>query len=223
MEVSLHRTRALLGEKVIRLRHLETSLQRLYEKEKPMDLMDDSKLNASAIRGREDATLSDVSSHSSSGFSSTDFHTDNAATIGHIKKDMMFQESSEIMQSLENLNAEIREIWDILSKQQTHGLPPPPPIDHEIKWTMFGAAAQPTTAIPTLADRLETYRHITGRNTNPFLTSASTVANTIVSQAPLAAHYTTSLVERTRDLRNWLKQAKTENEVMNAMGQQTTI
>lgn len=112
MEVSLHRTRALLGEKVIRLRHLEHSLQRLYEKEKPIDLQHDDRL----LR-KEDATLSDVSSHSSSGFSSTDFNTD---TIHGQKKDAL-QESSEIIQSLENLNAEIREIWEILSKQQIHG------------------------------------------------------------------------------------------------------
>lgn len=91
---------------------------------------------------------------------------------------------------------------------------------------MFGPAGSPTTTIPSLQDRLETYRHITGRNTNPFLTSASSVANTIVSQAPLAAHYTSSLIERTRDLRNWLKQAKTENDILsttNRGGQQTTI
>uniref|UniRef100_A0A336MV13 CSON008022 protein n=1 Tax=Culicoides sonorensis TaxID=179676 RepID=A0A336MV13_CULSO len=184
MEVSLHRTRALLGEKVIRLRHLEHSLQRVYEKEKPLDLQnEENKLNR-----KEDATLSDVSSHSSSGFSSTDMHTD---TIQGQRKDL-FQESSEIMQSLENLNAEI--------------------------------PGSPTTTVPSLQDRLETYRHITGRNTNPFLTSATSVANTIVSQAPLAAHYTSSLVERTRDLRNWLKQAKTENEILSTnRGQQTTI
>lgn len=215
MEVGLHRTKALLGEKVIRLRHLENSLQRLYEKEKPLEL-DENKMNR-----REDGTLSDVSSHSSSGFSSTDFHTDNVASQ---KKDML-QESSEIMQSLENLNTEIREIWGILSKQQNNGLPPPPLIETEIKWAMFGGRVQPATStVPTLSDRLETYRHITGRNTNPFITTASNVANTIVSQPPLAAHYTTSLVlQRTRDLRNWLKQAKTENEVMKTMSHQTTI
>lgn len=113
MEVSLHRTRALLGEKVIRLRHLEHSLQCVYEKEKPLDLQsEDNKLNR-----KEDATLSDVSSHSSSGFSSTDMNTD---TLQGQRKDLL-QESSEIMQSLENLNAEIREIWDILSKQQIQG------------------------------------------------------------------------------------------------------
>ncbi|XP_063709582.1 centrosomal protein of 164 kDa [Culicoides brevitarsis] len=220
MEVSLHRTRALLGEKVIRLRHLEHSLQRVYEKEKPLDLQsDDNKLNR-----KEDATLSDVSSHSSSGFSSTDMNTD---TLQGQRKDLL-QESSEIMHSLENLNAEIREIWDILSKQQIQGLPAPPAptYEQEIKWTMFGPAGSPTTTVPSLQDRLETYRHITGRNTNPFLTSPSSVANS-VPLAPLAAHYTSSLVERTRDLRNWLKQAKTENEVLatttNRGGQQTTI
>lgn len=113
MEVSLHRTRALLGEKVIRLRHLEHSLQRVYEKEKPLDLQSDD----NKISRKDDATLSDVSSHSSSGFSSTDMNTD---TLQGQRKDLL-QESSEIMQSLENLNAEIREIWDILSKQQIQG------------------------------------------------------------------------------------------------------
>lgn len=42
--------------------------------------------------------------------------------------------------------------------------------------------------------------------------STPAAATTIVSQSPLAAHYTTSVVERTRDLRNWLKNAKTEHE-----------
>lgn len=32
-----------------------------------------------------------------------------------------FQESNEIIQSLENLNSEIREIWEVLSKQQKEG------------------------------------------------------------------------------------------------------
>lgn len=42
------------------------------------------------------------------------------------------QESSEIIQSLENLNSEIREIWEVLKKQHQSGqetitlLPPPP-------------------------------------------------------------------------------------------------
>lgn len=103
MEVNLHRTRSLLGEKVIRLRHLEQSLQRA-------NIQNDQK--------HEDATLSDISSHSaSSGISSTEF-----ATGDNIGKSLLssekFQESSEIIQSLENLNSEIREIWDVLRTQQ---------------------------------------------------------------------------------------------------------
>lgn len=107
MEVSLHRTRSLLGEKVIRLRHLEQSLQRL-----------------SSTNKQEDATLSDLSSHSaSSGISSTEFATATDNNLAAGLKTVQFreehlQESSEIMQSLENLNSEIREIWDVLNKQQ---------------------------------------------------------------------------------------------------------
>lgn len=106
MEVSLHRTRSLLGEKVIRLRHLEQSLQRM-----------------SVPNRQEDTTLSDISSHSaSSGISSTEFATATDNVLGNGKtvqfRDENFQESSEIIQSLENLNSEIREIWDVLNKQQ---------------------------------------------------------------------------------------------------------
>lgn len=100
MEVNLHRTRSLLGEKVIRLRHLEQSLQRA-------NIQNDPK--------HDDATLSDLSSHSaSSGISSTEFQEGGyGKVIGE-----RFQESSEIIQSLENLNSEIREIWDVLRTQQ---------------------------------------------------------------------------------------------------------
>lgn len=114
MEVNLHRTRALLGEKVIRLRHLEQSLSRIYEKEKPtMDLL--------GIETKEDATLSDLSSHSSSGFSSTDFASGADTQNINRRKDIYHQESTECIQNLEILNAEIREILDILGKNQQHG------------------------------------------------------------------------------------------------------
>lgn len=115
MEVNLHRTRALLGEKVIRLRHLEQSLQRLYDSKEPHL----NAFNAATDNHRDDATISDLSSHSSSGFSSTDFASD---THGNGQRKDMYQESTEIIQSLEQLNAEIRDIWDILSKQQTQGI-----------------------------------------------------------------------------------------------------
>lgn len=115
MEVNLHRTRALLGEKVIRLRHLEQSLQRLYDSKEPHL----NAFNAATDNHRDDATISDLSSHSSSGFSSTDFASD---THGNGQRKDMYQESTEIIQSLEQLNAEIRDIWEILSKQQTQGM-----------------------------------------------------------------------------------------------------
>lgn len=68
-------------------------------------------------------------------------------------------------------------------------------------------------SIPTLADRLETYRQLaSGRMQNSII-----AANTIVSQNPRAVSYTTSLVERTRDLRNWLRQAKNEHELLSSM------
>lgn len=113
MEVNLHRTRALLGEKVIRLRHLEQSLLRIYEKEKPV-------LDLLGVEPKDDATLSDLSSHSSSGFSSTDFASGAADTQNMLnkRKDLYHQESSECIQNLEILNAEIREILDILGKGQ---------------------------------------------------------------------------------------------------------
>lgn len=84
----------------------------------------------------------------------------------------------------------------------------------------------------TLADRLETYRQLaSGRmplsssNTTPTLNpsismhSQSMGANTVVSQSPLAQRYKTSLVERTQDLRNWLRQAKAEHELLSGTQQ----
>lgn len=132
MEVSLHRTRALLGEKVIRLRHLEQSLQRVYEQEKPQ-VADEPEATSNkhkllAVVHKEDATVSDLSSHSSSGFSSTDYATETnllpMATTGKRGggNELVPESSADIIQSLEFLNSEIREIWEILSKQQrSHG------------------------------------------------------------------------------------------------------
>ncbi|GAB0098964.1 uncharacterized protein DMENIID0001_147770 [Sergentomyia squamirostris] len=234
MEVNLHRTRALLGEKVIRLRHLEQSLQRVYEREKP-NLMERQHLNP-----RDDATLSDVSSsHSSSGFSSTDFITDTNHHGGRQQREL-YQEPTDIIQNLEHLNAEIKEIWEILSKQQAHGLPPPPTNSYRQEgcWStspntahmMFPAQATnaPSSSLPapmqpikistTLADRVESYKQATvvrASNTPAMATpSASATVHTIISQSPLAGHYTTSLVERTRNLKIWLNQAKTEHEML---------
>lgn len=80
----------------------------------------------------------------------------------------------------------------------------------------------------TLADRLETYRQLaSGRislsssNAAPTMNpiSQSLGANTVVSQSPLAQRYKTSLVERTQDLRNWLRQAKAEHELLSGAQQ----
>lgn len=87
--------------------------------------------------------------------------------------------------------------------------------------------AQP---IPTLADRLETYRQIAANRTSGNVAAGGasgiipslTAANMIVSQSPMAGSYTTSLVERTQDLRNWLRQAKNEHELL-SIGQQTNL
>lgn len=70
MEVSLHRTKSLLGEKVIHLKHLEQSLERVATAKRNENDGTPSK--------NDELTLSDMSS-ASSGFSSTDLGTD---TIG---------------------------------------------------------------------------------------------------------------------------------------------
>lgn len=77
--------------------------------------------------------------------------------------------------------------------------------------------------IPTLADRLETYRlmamgkkPVTG--THNIIGAVGGGVGTMVTQSPLATSYTTTLVEKTRDLRNWLRQAKTEQELLNKTG-----
>ncbi|XP_043789876.1 centrosomal protein of 164 kDa-like isoform X7 [Apis laboriosa] len=67
MEVNLHRTKSLLGEKVIHLRHLEQSLERVVNAK--------TNENDGNATKNEELTLSDMSSVSS-GISSTDLGTD---------------------------------------------------------------------------------------------------------------------------------------------------
>lgn len=74
MEVSLHRTRSLLGEKVIHLRHLEQSLERVANA-KRSDYKSPTPAAATTGSKSDEVTLSDMSS-ASSGFSSTDLGTD---------------------------------------------------------------------------------------------------------------------------------------------------
>ncbi|BFG00030.1 uncharacterized protein DMAD_00123 [Drosophila madeirensis] len=238
IEVNLHRTRALLGEKVIRLKHLEQSLLRMYEQEN----------RGADLEHKDDAaTLSDLSSHSSSGFSSNDFAS--GADL-HKRREYFQQESIEWVQNLEVLNEEICEILDMLGQKQqkqhhqqslsTMTIQFP----NDLKWAHMLSQQANVTAIvapfqtsnstsshglsessgigavpmpqpiPTLADRLETYRHLTSGRLHNSMGGASLAANTIVSKNPRAVNYSTSLVERTRDLRDWLRQAKTEHEFL---------
>lgn len=227
MEVSVHRTRALLGEKIIRLRHLEHSLRRISQprKKESFSVKNKDLLGRLGMRSHskdDDGTLSDLSSHSgSSGFSSTDFNvsdTHNAVSAGgnrtsleqnrrHFQNNM--QESSEIIQSLENLNSEIREIWEVLKKQHQSGqggntaLPPPPLIYSDLGWPTFSLS-------PPVPFR------------NTVITSSSNVQKPVAQQyktqvtaSSNLGHVTTvvdsSLIDRTRSLRDWLKAARSSS------------
>ncbi|XP_059482656.1 centrosomal protein of 164 kDa [Neocloeon triangulifer] len=137
MEVSLHRTRSLLGEKIIRLRQLEHSLQQL---------------SSTANRNKStDATLSDLSSHSgSSGFSSND-HANDTKT-GHNPKCPKHSESSEIIRSLETLNSDIRSLWDLLQRHNVEKIPTgPPPL-------LVPGSESPWPALANLAEQLQQIR-----------------------------------------------------------------
>lgn len=111
----------------------------------------------------------------------------------------------------------------------------PPQIAHQ-QQSASTVLHTPVQSIPTLADRLETYRQLTATRVSTStgaiavntgvnsgsqsiiagLMSTAAAANTIVSQSPLGI-YTTSLVEHTQELRNWLKQAKTEHEMLSGV------
>ncbi|KAH8273270.1 hypothetical protein KR018_001662, partial [Drosophila ironensis] len=244
MEVNLHRTRSLLGEKIIRLRYLEQNLLRIYEKE----------MLGPDLESKDDAaTLSDISSHSSSGFSSTDFLS---AADFYKRKDYFQQESNDCIQNLEILNFEIREILDILGQVQQHHEKVTPSVafipmilkselrlsnsinqhslatapahyesnvpDNTVAADSAGDSvvfAQPS--IPSLADRLETYRQVAvGRMQNSF-GGTNLTSNKMNAQSPRAANYTTCLVERTREMRNWLRQAK--RDLLVSVGQTTAM
>lgn len=66
----------------------------------------------------QDTTLSDISSHSS-GFSSTEGHSDTNRNAKHITHSAVdYEHSTEIINSLQTLNTEIRDIWQVLNSQQ---------------------------------------------------------------------------------------------------------
>lgn len=79
-------------------------------------------------------------------------------------------------------------------------------------------ASAPTTttappSIPTLADRLQNYRQQAA-----LVNAQSTIVTTNATQGA-----TTSLVERTRNLRHWLKQAGVDNNAGEGNVQQANL
>lgn len=124
------------------------------------------------------------------------------------------------------------------------GLTPPPsilykdlnwPMNHSAFYHLPDAANQPNMGfvpMPTLADRLETYRQLAaGRNALTNAASASAPPNPAMVAPVLGGHANPAglasdpyaanhnLIERTQDLRNWLKQAKSEHELLNGSKQ----
>ncbi|XP_070168984.1 calponin homology domain-containing protein DDB_G0272472 isoform X2 [Polyergus mexicanus] len=216
MEVSLHRTRSLLGEKVIHLKHLEQSLERVANDKR-------NENDASSIKNDE-LTLSDMSS-ASSGFSSTDLGTDT-----FIDKPDHYQESTEIIASLENLNSEIREIWDVLNKRQDSNIPPTPALMYSyLRWLRFHhLTAQPNSmqgafGTPNIQSNILSQLTVAQPPT--------TTTQNIIAQYGPNSGFTTSvgtvernasnLMERTRNLRDWLRQARVESTDLISPGQAT--
>nr|XP_029721222.1 centrosomal protein of 164 kDa-like [Aedes albopictus]XP_029721223.1 centrosomal protein of 164 kDa-like [Aedes albopictus]XP_029721224.1 centrosomal protein of 164 kDa-like [Aedes albopictus]XP_029721226.1 centrosomal protein of 164 kDa-like [Aedes albopictus]XP_029721227.1 centrosomal protein of 164 kDa-like [Aedes albopictus] len=192
MEVSLHRTRALLGEKVIRLRHLERSLQKLSEKDRPT-LTENIEIN---MKPKE--TLSDLSSYSSSGFSSTDVPTEH----NNGRRPFGGHEPNETLKYLEHLHSEIQDIWNILNPNHA------PSGYEELDYLnnpsqhFCDIVMSPKPGTPGLGGNGPSHQQ------------------TLASKQHLQYHpqqhhqYTANLLEKTRDLKNWLRQAKSEHELL---------
>ncbi|XP_038212600.1 centrosomal protein of 164 kDa isoform X1 [Zerene cesonia] len=94
LEVALHRARALLGEKEIRLRHIERALRRLAPRAPP----------AHAAPAAQEATTSEASSGSEAG---------NEAEAG-----------GAVLRSLRALHADVRDIWRALDVRRPHTASP---------------------------------------------------------------------------------------------------
>ncbi|XP_051169688.1 centrosomal protein of 164 kDa isoform X3 [Leptopilina boulardi] len=216
MEVSLHRTRSLLGEKVIHLRHLEQSLDRVANAKKNE--------NDATVVKNDEQTLSDMSS-ASSGFSSTDLGTDT-----FMDKPDHYQESTEIIASLENLNSEIREIWGVLNKRQDNNVPPPPTLMYsDLGWLPY----QHLTSQPSNVQAAFGTPNIQSNILSQLSSAHPPTANTqnIIAQYGPNSGFTTSvgtveratsnLMERTRNLRDWLRQARVETSDLVSPGQAT--
>ncbi|XP_058798530.1 centrosomal protein of 164 kDa isoform X2 [Phymastichus coffea] len=219
MEVSLHRTRSLLGEKIIHLRHLEQSLERVANARR------NENESATAVTKSDDVTLSDMSS-ASSGFSSTDLGTDT-----FIDKYSHYQESTEIIASLENLNSEIREIWGVLNKRQDGGMPPPPPptlLYTDLSWFPYQHLTNQATSVPAFGTPNIQSNLLSQLTANH---PPGTTQNIIAQYGPSSGYTTSvgtvesaaasSLIERTRNLKDWLRQARIETSDLVSPGQAT--
>lgn len=207
MEVNLHRTKSLLGEKVIHLRHLEQSLERVVNAKTIEN-------DASAAKN-EELTLSDMSSVSS-GISSTDLATDT-----FIDKPDHYQESTEIIANLENLNSEIREIWGVLNKRQDTNVPPPPTLMYSyLRWLRFHHLTAESNNIQGTFDTPNIQSNILSQLTVTQPPTPNT--QNIIAQYGPNSGFTTSvctveknpsnLMERTWNLRDWLRQTCVESK-----------
>lgn len=213
MESKIQRTRTILSEKMVHLRHLEDSLNRLTAPSSKTEL-NGRKGNGvtetrygekprfkqhrrwdwkTGVLGLEDFS-DEVSSDSggSSGFSSTEYTSDGtlASLLTHTGSGQRFKHNPEttadINLSLHNLNAEISEIWNVLCKQRAAaGLGPPP---------LLGTQAAGMSSTSKLYQQ----------------TTASAVSSPAI--APLISKVIqdkdSSLIERTNNLRQWLQKAK---------------
>lgn len=98
-------------------------------------------------------------------------------------------------------------------------LPQVPLVYSDHIWPVAANISVPTlNAIPTLADRLNEYHQ------RAALATTHGVQSIVVTQPPRAAQgaaVTTTLVERTKNLRDWLKQAKVEQGENISPGQAT--
>lgn len=209
MEAKLRRTRTILSEKMIHLRHLENSLNRLTAPDDRFKSPNNQRVNEKKYGEKPrfknhrrwdwksggglgiDEGADDVSSDSggSSGFSSTEYTSDSTlATLlnhsgGTQKLRRTVENTSDINESLRNLNAEISEIWNVLCKQRAAaGLGPPPLLN-----TQTAAWASPTN------------HHSETRAGSPLV---------VTSLSKVTTDKGSTLIERTNNLRQWLQKAK---------------
>lgn len=215
MEAKLRRTRTVLSEKMIHLRHLENSLNRLtaptmrseFHSRRTNGVPDRYTEKAQVKHSRrwdwknggglglEDVN-DDISSDSggSSGFSSTEYTSDGtlasllsrSGSGRRVKKTP--ENTADINASLHNLNAEISEIWNVLCKQRAAaGLGPPPLLS-----TQASSWINPTSQ----------------QFTGPVNSVRTESPTPMPSVSKATSDKSSSLIERTNNLRQWLQKAK---------------